>query len=105
MRYTGEHAYGYKVSLWRSGKCLFGLMSRAEGLIWDTTTFDFNGKLAGPRLRGAFTHAQTNHPESPARVEQVQLRRQPRPDETLGLKTYGDWLALYGPMLKRLGPN
>ncbi len=38
MRYTEEHAYGYSVELWRSGKCLFGLFLAAEGLAGDTPT-------------------------------------------------------------------
>lgn len=38
MRYTTEHQYGYKVELWRSGDCLFGLFLAAEGLQGDTPT-------------------------------------------------------------------
>lgn len=38
MRYTEEHAYGYSVELWRSGKCLFGLFLASEGLAGDTPT-------------------------------------------------------------------
>lgn len=38
MRYTGEHAYGYSVELWQSGKCLFGLFLASGGLAGDTPT-------------------------------------------------------------------
>lgn len=38
MRHTEEHAYGYSVELWRSGKCLFGLFLASEGLAGDTPT-------------------------------------------------------------------
>jgi hypothetical protein len=36
MRYTGEHAYGYTVMLWRAGDCLFGLFKSSQGLAGDT---------------------------------------------------------------------
>ncbi len=36
MRYTGEHAYGETVLLWRAGNCLFGLFESAQGLQGDT---------------------------------------------------------------------
>ena len=38
MRFTDEHAYGYSVELWRSGKCLFGLFLASAGLAGDTPT-------------------------------------------------------------------
>jgi hypothetical protein len=38
MRFTEEHAYGYRVDLWRAGKCRFGLFEASEGLSGDTPT-------------------------------------------------------------------
>ena len=38
MRFTEEHAYGYTIDLWRAGKCLFGLLEVAQGLVGDTPT-------------------------------------------------------------------
>jgi len=38
MRYTGEHAYGYTVQLWRDGNSAIGLLLVSEGLQGDTPT-------------------------------------------------------------------
>ena len=38
MRFTGEHAYGYSVQLWRNGDNLMGLFLASEGLAGDTPT-------------------------------------------------------------------
>lgn len=35
MRYTGEHAYGYVVMLWRAGRCFFGILVSSQGLAAD----------------------------------------------------------------------
>ena len=36
MRFTQEHAYGYRVMLWRAGKCVIGFFESSEGLAGDT---------------------------------------------------------------------
>src|SRR5689334_12968176 len=36
MRFTGEHAYGYSVQVWRAGGQLVGLFLASEGLAGDT---------------------------------------------------------------------
>lgn len=36
MRSTGEHAYGYRVELWRQGRRPFGLFMASQGLAGDT---------------------------------------------------------------------
>lgn len=38
MRYTSEHAYGYKAELWREQDRIFGFFLWSEGLIGDTPT-------------------------------------------------------------------
>lgn len=38
MRYTEEHAQGYRLELWRAGDCLVGLWMAADGLVGDTPT-------------------------------------------------------------------
>lgn len=38
MRYTEEHAQGYRLELWRAGDCLVGLWMAADGPIGDTPT-------------------------------------------------------------------
>jgi hypothetical protein len=38
MRYTEEHAYGYRVELFRAGSCLVGLFQASAGLAGDTPT-------------------------------------------------------------------
>lgn len=38
MRYTGEHAYGYSVQLWRESETVFGFFLASEGLAGDTPT-------------------------------------------------------------------
>jgi hypothetical protein len=42
MRYTEEHAYGYTVYLWQTGKCLFGRFEASEGLSGDTPAGTLN---------------------------------------------------------------
>jgi hypothetical protein len=36
IRYTEEHAYGYRVMLWRAGTCLVGFFESSAGLAGDT---------------------------------------------------------------------
>jgi hypothetical protein len=38
MRYTAEHAYGYKAELWREQNRIFGFFLSSQGLIGDTPT-------------------------------------------------------------------
>ena len=38
MRYTSEHAYGYKVELWREQNHIFGFFLASQGLQGDTPT-------------------------------------------------------------------
>ena len=38
MRYTSEHAYGYKVELWRERNRIFGFFLASQGLQGDTPT-------------------------------------------------------------------
>ena len=38
MRYTSEHAYGYKAELWREQDRIFGFFLWSEGLMGDTPT-------------------------------------------------------------------
>ncbi len=38
MRYTEEHAQGYRLELWRAGDCLVGLWMAADGPVGDTPT-------------------------------------------------------------------
>jgi hypothetical protein len=36
VQHTDEHAYGYTVTLWRTGDCVFGLFESSQGLQGDT---------------------------------------------------------------------
>jgi hypothetical protein len=42
MRFTEEHAYGYRVDLWWAGPCRFGLFEASEGLSGDTPTVSWS---------------------------------------------------------------
>src|SRR4051794_25892613 len=114
MRYTGEHAYGYTVMLWRAGSCLVGFFEWSGGLAGDTPIgelqdveydgnrlffsaklrtsdlYSFTGDLRGTRLIGVVTYTSKQVDNfKPVRTNVVLHRSKGEAEFMHGTATFG----------------
>ena len=121
MRFTGEHQYGYELTLWRAGGCLVGFFYRADGLAGDTPmgelqnvaydsksgrlSFESKLRTGNVTFAGEFRAGRVTGIVTPGR-DHVTLRpTNAQADLISGPRTYRQWRDYWAPILRRLGPS
>ena len=88
LRQTPEHVYGYQLELWRDGRSLVGLWSRADG-----EPGDFPIVLVGTVTNGA---------RGGGTAAKVSLRKS---GAEWPITSRADWASMIETMIKRRGPK
>jgi len=123
LRQTPEHVYGYQLELWRDGRSLVGLWSRADGepgdfpivlvsdLKWNEATgsFRFNARWCdevetfdGNLTPKGVVGTVTNGARGGGTAAKVSLRKS---GAEWPITSRADWASMIETMIKRRGPK